>query len=353
VSIRTVFGSLAVALIWAAAAISSVSAAPLQLLVPQGTAFGYLGHSCGGIQEQVIATGFDFVSGYPTGDVYLRTSCSSGGRGSRPAVFTAWVGVTWDFAGKVISSATIAGPAASPAFSATDANGDTVYTTANGLSPVPASCSVVNIAGCYYRAYLTVPVPAAPTIVTATQVGDQFQVSWKPSTPNPTVIASSTITASPVGSTSPKLTATVSGSASSGLIGPLQPLTTYQITVVNTDAGGSSPTSSPISVTSQAASVPPSAPGTVTAHWVAPGSTNDVAVVTWGAATPGESPTDQYLVTLTGGDGDVPTTYTQTVSGSTLSASFSISDSPDYSITVSAHNAAGWGPATGGFLGGA
>ena len=43
-----------------------------------------------------------------------------------------------------------------------------------------------------------------------------------------------------------------------------------------------------------------------------------------------------------GGDG--AGTYTQTVSGSTLSASFTVSDIPDWSIQVRAHNTAGWGP---------
>lgn len=340
---RTVIGSLAIALVWAAATISTVSAAPLSLLLPQSTAFGILGHSCGGIQEQSIATGFDPVSGYPTGDVYLRTTCSTGGRGSRPAAYSAWVGVTWDFAGNALSTTKLASvPAVNPAFTATDANGDKVYTTVNGVNVVPASCSVVNTAYCTYRAYLTVRAPAVPTSVTATQVADQFQVSWRPSTPNPAVITSTTITATPVGSTAATLTVTVSGTATSGLIGPLQPATTYQIGVVNTDAGGSSPASVPITVTTHAASVTPSAPTNVVAHWTAPGSPNDMLVASWSAAAAGDSPTDQYQVTITGVDG--AGTYTQTVSGSTLSASFAVSDIPDWSIQVRAHNAAGWGP---------
>ena len=54
------------------------------------------------------------------------------------------------------------------------------------------------------------------------------------------------MTATPVASTAPVLTATASGSATSALVGPLQPSTTYQITVTNTDAEGASQTSSPI-----------------------------------------------------------------------------------------------------------
>jgi hypothetical protein len=336
---RTVVSSLAVALIWVAATISSVSAAPQPLLLTQSTAFSILGHWCGGIQEQSIATGFDKASGYPTGDVYLLTRCSTGGRGSRPATYSAWVSVTWDFGGNALSTTKLTGtPAVNPAFTATDANGDKVYTTVTGGS----SCSVVNTTYCTYRAYLTVPVAAAPTGVTATQVADQFQVAWKPSPPNPAVITSSTITATPVGSAAATLTATVNGSATSGLIGPLQPATKYQITVVNTDAGGPSPASSPITVTSHVASVAPSAPTNVAGHWTAPGATNDQLVATWSTAAAGDSPTDQYEVTITGSD--AAGTYTQSVSGSILSASFTVNDISDWWIQVRAHNAAGWGP---------
>ncbi|HKW28034.1 MAG TPA: hypothetical protein VJT54_01765, partial [Verrucomicrobiae bacterium] len=54
---------------------------PAQLLLPQSTAFQILGYDCGGISEQVYAAGFDPVTGYPTGNVNLRTSCSTGKAG--------------------------------------------------------------------------------------------------------------------------------------------------------------------------------------------------------------------------------------------------------------------------------
>ena len=75
---------------------------PMRLLLPQSLAFAILGHSCGGIREQVYVTGFVPANGYPTGDVYLSTTCSTGGRGSPTATFTAWAAVTWDLAGDVI-----------------------------------------------------------------------------------------------------------------------------------------------------------------------------------------------------------------------------------------------------------
>jgi hypothetical protein len=320
---RIVFGALLIILV---VGVSTAAAAPVSLFLPQSTAFSVLGHSCGGIQEQAFATGFAVTSGYPTGAVYIQTRCGGSGRGGgyQTTTYSAWVGVTWDFAANVVSSARLtAAPAVSPTFSATDAYGDRVYNTGTA-------------------AYLAVPVPAAPTGLVAVQVGDQFQVSWKPALVNPAVITSSTLKATSVGSSAPIVTTTVTGTATSGLVGPLQPQTTYQISVVNTDAAGSSPASSPITATTRAASVVPSAPTGVTAHWTAPGYPTDRLLASWQAAVAGDSPVDQYQITVTGSDGGG--TFTQTLPGTTLSASFAVSDIPDWSVTVRAHNSAGWGP---------
>ncbi len=131
------------------------------LLLPQSTAFAILGRSCGGIQEKAYATGFDPVTGFPTGDVYIQTRCGGSGRGGgyHTTTYSAWVGATWDFGGNVVSSARLAAaPTVDPTFTATDVYGDSLY----------------NISA---AAYLVVPVPAAPAGVTAVQSGDQFQVS--------------------------------------------------------------------------------------------------------------------------------------------------------------------------------
>ena len=301
---------------------------PARLLLPQSNAFAILGHSCGGIQEQVHATGFDPTNGYPTGEVYLSTTCSTGGRGSHPATFTAWTAVIWDFAGNVISSTTLStGPAVNPTFIATDGYGDIVYNAGAA-------------------AYLVVPVPAAPTGVTAVQSGDQFQVSWTPLEVNPAAVTLSTLTATPVNSTASILTTTVAGAATNGVIASLQPQTTYQITAVNTTLGGSSPASTPLSVTTEVASVAPSAPTNVMARWTNPDptGTNDTLIATWQAAVPGDSPIDQYQITIIGSDG--AGTFTNTVSGTTLTASFTVDYTPNWSVTVQAHNAIGWGPSS-------
>jgi len=299
---------------------------PTRLLLPQSLAFAILGHSCGGIREQVYVTGFDPANGYPTGNVYLSTTCSTGGRGSPPATFTAWAAVTWDFAGNVISSTALSSATTvNPTFIAHDDYGDTIYN--------------VGASG-----YLAVPTPAAPASVTAVQSGDEFQVSWTPNGVNPAAVKSSTLTATPVDSTAPILATTVAGSATTAVISSLQPQTTYRITVVNVTIGGSSPASAPLSVTTVPASVPPSAPTGVAAHWTNPdpAGTTDTLVATWQAAEPGDSPIDQYQIRITGSDG--AGAFTQTVSGTTLTASFTVDYAPNWSVTVQAHNAVGWGP---------
>jgi IPT/TIG domain len=99
-----------------------------------------LGHSCGGIQEQSFATGFGLADGYPAGDVHLSTSCSGGGRGSHSTTYSAWVGVSWDFTGAVVSSALLFGPpTVDPSFSAFDANGNEVYNQTGHANLVLAS----------------------------------------------------------------------------------------------------------------------------------------------------------------------------------------------------------------------
>jgi hypothetical protein len=298
---------------------------PTHLVLPQSDAFSILGHSCGGIGEHPYVTGFDSTSGYPLGAVYLSTTCSTGGIGGGHHTYTAWAAVTWDFAGNVISSTATSAPSVDPTFHATDAFGDTIYNE-NG------------------SAYLVVPYPGRPTGVTAIQSGDLFQVSWTPHGVNPVAIASTTVTATPINSPAPVLTTTVNGPGTSGSLSPLQPQTTYEITVVSMTISGAGPTSTPIFVTTSPATQPPGAPTGLTAHWTNPdpsGST-DTIIAGWQAADPGDSPIDQYLVKITGSDG--AGTYTQMVSGTTLTASFTVDWTPNWSITVQAHNASGWGP---------
>jgi hypothetical protein len=237
------------------------AATTTQLFLSQGAAFSVLGHSCGGIQEHAYATGFG-SGGYPAGEVYMQTRCGGSGRGGgyKTTTYSAWATVTWDWYGGTRSFARLEGPAeVSTTFSAEDAYGDRVYNTASAA---------------YLEASSPPIVPPAPaTGVTATQsnieVGEKlelrFQVSWTPAPATAGLISSSTVTATPVGSSAPVLTTTVSGAGTSAIVGPLAPLTTYQITVTNTDSEGTSAASTPIEATSpnsdgEAPGAPPPTP---------------------------------------------------------------------------------------------
>lgn len=297
---------------------------PASLILPQATAFALLGYDCGGISEQVYLTGFDPATGGPTGIVNLSTSCSGSGRGAHSTTHTASAAVTWDFSGNVVSATTNFNAATvSSTFLATDKSGNTVY----------------NVGA---LAYLVVPLPAAPARVVAVQSEDSFLVSWAPMGINPLAVTSSTVTAAPVGSTNPVLTATVTGTATNGILSPLSPATTYQVTVVTTSISGSGPASAPVSVTSAPATIPPSAPTNVVASWsnLDPTGATDSLVVNWPATVPGNSPVDQYQIVAASDSGSV---LTNSVSGTTLTTYFNVDYIPNWSATVRAHNAAGWG----------
>jgi len=147
------------AALFATVGIDSAALGATSLLVPQSTAFSALGHSCGGIQEQAFATGFDATTGYPTGDVYLQTRCGGSGRGGgyHTTTYSAWVGVTWDYTGAVVSSAVLAAAPTNvaPTFSAFDSFGNEVYNELTAVNVLPADCTVGNTSYCSYRAYLS------------------------------------------------------------------------------------------------------------------------------------------------------------------------------------------------------
>src|SRR5579863_4806996 len=86
---------------------TTAEAAPASLVLSQGEAFSILGHSCGGILEKPYATGFASGTGFPTGAVYMSTSCGGSGKGGGggSTLYSAWAYVTWDFTGAVVSYA--------------------------------------------------------------------------------------------------------------------------------------------------------------------------------------------------------------------------------------------------------
>lgn len=82
--------------------VGSAEAATVPLGLTQAQAFPALGHLCGNIYVYPTATGFD-ASGNPQAAVYLKTSCSGGGRGSHATIYATWVQATWDLGGNLIS----------------------------------------------------------------------------------------------------------------------------------------------------------------------------------------------------------------------------------------------------------
>jgi hypothetical protein len=254
---RRVVSSAAAALVISLGALGlaagASAATTTRLVLSQPAAFSILGHSCGGIQEQVYATGFA-ANGYPKGDAYLETHCGGSGRGGgyKTTTYSGWASVTWDWFGDTRSFARLEGPAeVSPTFSAEDAHGDRVYNS--------------KLAAYLETTAPPVVAPAAPTGVTAVlsavesaeKIVLRFQVSWTPASETSGLITSSTVTATPVGSTAPVVTSTVNGSGSYALLGPLAPHTTYRIAVTNTDPEGTSPPSTPIEASSGFSEPPP------------------------------------------------------------------------------------------------
>lgn len=153
----------------AVAATPAPAATPISLLVSQSTAFGYLGHSCGGIQEQAFATGFDTATGFPIGAVYLQTRCGGSGRGGgyTTTTYSAWITATWDDTGAEVSTARAAtAPAVDPAYTASDGYGNQLQNVLSAVNVAPSTCTVGNTSYCTYRAYLTL----SPTFVPAPRV---------------------------------------------------------------------------------------------------------------------------------------------------------------------------------------
>ena len=149
----------AVVLLSSIGAESPALGSPISLVLPQGAAFAVLGHSCGGIQENVLATGFDATSGFPTGAVYMQTRCGGSGRdgGGHVTTYSAWADVMWDYTGALVSYSVLTGEPAGldPAFSAFDSFGNEVYTVSL------AGCTVVTVPSCSFVARLAL----APTFV--------------------------------------------------------------------------------------------------------------------------------------------------------------------------------------------
>ncbi len=180
------------------------------LLLPSADAFSFLGRSCGGIQEQSFASGFD-QNGDVLGEVYLQTHCGGSGRGGgyTTHTYSAWVGLTWDVNGNVITDAAISAPSPDPGIAGAYHSGGLVgganFPNCNNATPFDnaftcssnsifssdgqysiqntlyvinqASCTTTNTSYCTYRAVLTpaaVPIPATIWLFLSGLIGSSF-----------------------------------------------------------------------------------------------------------------------------------------------------------------------------------
>jgi hypothetical protein len=158
-------------------------------LQPIPDAFARLGHSCGGIRQQIFGERFD-ANGNPTGYVFAVTRCGGSGKGGgyRTTTYSTWVAVTWDYNGVVIDEITSV-PSPDPSLAGAYHSGGLVgganYPTCSNTTPydnaftcfsVPlldstglysvqtalyivnqAACTASNTAYCTYRGILVTP----------------------------------------------------------------------------------------------------------------------------------------------------------------------------------------------------
>lgn len=321
-----------------AAGTAVAAGTPVALSLPQSTAFAILGASCGGIYEQVFATGFDPASGQPVGAAYLQTRCGGSGRGGGggSTTYSAWVRVSWDFTGTPTAAAAVStAPAVDPTFSLASSGGDVVANTLTAVNVTPGNCTVGNTTYCSYRAWLTVPLPAAPSGVSVTQVADSLSVSWAQTAAD---VTATMVTATPSSGGTP-LTASVPGGATTATIPGVAPSTTYSVVVASTDVAGSGPRSAPVSIVTAAATTRPGTPGGVKVSWGAGGRTLDAR---WSSALPGNSPVDDYQVSVARHDPNGPAQIVDAATATSVAVS-GFANTYDWSVQVRAHNAAGWG----------
>lgn len=168
---------------------ASVADAGTMQLQPIPDAFARLGHSCGGIQQQIFAEGFD-ASLNVTGYVFAVTRCGGSGRGGgyHTTTYSTWVAVTWNLSGVVIDEVTSVpnpDPSIAGAYHSGSLVGGANYPTCNNVTPydnaytcfsIPiydssntysvqtslyvinqAACTASNTSYCTYRAALTTP----------------------------------------------------------------------------------------------------------------------------------------------------------------------------------------------------
>lgn len=243
--LRRMMLGAAVAALACGALAGTAAAETVRLSMSEGAAFATLGHWCGGIAQQVYVTGFS-AHGYPTGNAHLETRCGGSGRdgGGHVTTYTATASVEWTWFGETRSFGPMTG--ALEATPSEDGHGDRLYNTGTAA----------------YLETGTPPLqpPAAPSGIGASvalaESGSseylRMAVSWVEARETEGLVKYSTVVATPLGgSKAPVLTVTTSSNYFREVgLAPVEPNTTYSVTVTNTDAEGTSETSAPIEVRS-------------------------------------------------------------------------------------------------------
>ncbi len=237
---RVILASVASALVFAGLVASASAASPIRLYLNENDAFHILGHWCGGIKQSVYVRGFG-ANGYPIGNATMSTTCGGSGRGGGggSTTYRGSASVEWTWFGETRSYGALNGPL--EATPAEDSHGDKVYN---------------NEAAAYLETgNPPLQPPAPPSNVSASvALSDEppedlrLTVGWSVAPETAVLVKSATVTATPVGSTAPVLTGSIGSYFSSMVLQPLEPSTTYKVTVQSTDSEGTSEPSAPVEV---------------------------------------------------------------------------------------------------------
>ena len=161
----------------ASAAVQAQVTLPLPAAYPT-----LLGASCGGVHVSSYVTGFD-QNGYIHGEVYAWTSCGVSGRGGgyQSQTYQAWHTIVWDLLQnyKLLPYDNVV---PDPAFTATDANGNSILNTCSVSTDGQPAC--VASAYIYY-------VP--PTMTPISDTGPAGQACGQSPPPDAALGASSTV----------------------------------------------------------------------------------------------------------------------------------------------------------------